>query len=171
MSNQRRVKSDRLVTHRPSPTPIMESQNSSADSIQWTVHPVKRNWKVSTGVSVFLIVLCAAIYISFSSVALLFLSAVALICSLARFFFPTTYTLQNDCIIVKSLLRSSSMQWDSFRSYYPDRNGVLLSPFSSPSRLENFRGTYVRFDHNKSEVVDFVREKIKNSSTEPNEDE
>ena len=135
--------------------------------MEWTVHPIKRNWKVSIGVIAFLVILCAAIYFSFHSIAFLVLSIVILVCSLAPFFFPTTYILQNDCVIIRSLFRRSSRPWDSLKSYYPDKNGVLLSPFPSPSRLENFRGIYVRFSHNRSEVVNFIRERMEG----PDEDE
>ncbi len=138
----------------------MEFQDSSDTKLEWTVHPIKRNWKVSIGVVAFMVALCAAIYFSFNSLALLALSITILVCSLAPFFFPTTYTLQDDCVIVKSLLRRFSKEWDSFKSYYPDRNGILLSPFPQPSRLENFRGLYVKFDRNKTEVVDFIKQKI-----------
>lgn len=138
----------------------LQSQSVNAISMQWTVHLIKRNWKISAGVILFLIILCAAIYLSFSSATFLFLSVAILAISLSPFFLPTTYTFQDDCIIVKSLLRKSSRQWNSFKSYYPDRNGVLLSPFPSPTRLENFRGVYIRFENNRSEVVDFIEKKI-----------
>ena len=140
----------------------LQSQSVNAISMQWTVHLIKRNWKVSAGVVLFLIILCTAIYFSFNSATFLFLSVAILIISLSPFFLPTTYTFQDDCIIVKSLLRKSSRQWNSFKSYYPDRNGVLLSPFPSPTRLENFRGVYIRFENNRSEVVEFIQKKIKN---------
>lgn len=120
-----------------------EPRDSNAVAIEWIVHPVKRNWKVSAGVVFFLAILCAAIYLSFNSVAFLLVSVAILVCSLAPFFFPTTYIFRDDCITVRSLLRKFTKQWNSFKSYYPDRNGVLLSPFSSPSRLENFRGIYI----------------------------
>ena len=143
------------------PKENLQPQNANTISTQWTVHLIKRNWIVSTAVVLFLIILCSAIYLSFGSATFLFLSVAILFISLVPFFFPTTYTFQDDCIIVKSLLRKSSRQWDSFKSYYPDRNGVLLSPFSSPTRLENFRGIYIRFENNRAEVVDFVEKKIK----------
>ena len=44
--------------------------------------------------------------------------------------------------------------------YYVDKSGVLLSPFIRPSRLENFRGLYVRFAGNKDEVMRIVSERI-----------
>ena len=139
----------------------LEPQSSNATGVQWTVHPIKRDWKVSAGVVSFLMILCAAIYFSFNSVTFLLISAVILVSSLVPFFFPTTYILRDDCIMVRSLLRGFSRQWDFFKSYYPGKNGVLLSPFSSPSRLENFRGVYIRFSRNRTEVVDFIREKMK----------
>lgn len=142
----------------------LETQNPNVFGIQWTVHPIRRNWKVSTGVVSFLVILCAAIYFSFDSVAFLLMSIAIFAFSLSPFFFPTTYILREDRVIVRSLLRASSKQWDSFRSYYTDRNGVLLSPFSSPSRLENFRGLYIRFSGNRSEVVDFIKGKIEGKS-------
>ena len=139
----------------------IQPQSISAIGMQWTVHLIKRNWIISAGVVLFLVILCVAIYLSFSSATFLILSIVILAISLSPFFFPTTYTFQDDCITVKSLLRKSSRNWDSFKSYYPDRNGVLLSPFISPSRLENFRGLYIRFEGNRSEVVDFIQKKLK----------
>ena len=42
---------------------------------------------------------------------------------------------------------------------YPGRRGVLLSPFLGPSRLENFRGFYLRYGKdNKTEVDEFLAE-------------
>jgi hypothetical protein len=137
-----------------------QPQNSNITGIEWTIYPIKRNWKVSAGLIFLLVILCMAIYFSFDSLTFLLLSAVILICSLSPFFFPTKYILQHDCIVIRSLLRTFSKQWDFFKSYYPDKNGVLLSPFLSPSRLENFRGVYIRFDNNRTEVLDFIGRKI-----------
>lgn len=138
-----------------------EQQYPNAVVMEWTVHPVKKNWKTSVCVVSFLLILCVSIYFSFESATYLIISTAILFVSLLSFFFPTTYILQDDCIIVKTLLRRFSRQWSSFKSCYPDKNGVLLSPFLSPSRLENFRGIYVRFSHNRSEVLDYIRSKIK----------
>jgi hypothetical protein len=139
----------------------LEHENPNDAVLRWTVHPIRRDWKVSTGVILFLIALCAAVYFSFGSPVFLILSAVVLISSLSSFFFPTTYIIREDDIMVKSLLRRYSKNWDSFKSYYPDKNGVLLSPFPYPSRLENFRGLYIRFDNNGSEILDYLKNRVK----------
>lgn len=134
---------------------------NNGNEIIWIIHPVKKNWKVSIAVILFLLSLCAAIYISFNSLAFLFLSIVILFVSLMPFFFPTTYSLNEDCVVIKSVYRRLSRNWNTFKSFYPDKNGVLLSPFVSPSRLENFRGVYLRFGNNKPEILDFVAKKLK----------
>jgi hypothetical protein len=134
--------------------------------IEWTVYPIRNNWKVSVGLVLFLVILCVAIYLSFDSATFLLLSAVLLISSLSPFFFPTKYMLQDDCVVIKSLFRTYSRKWDSFKSYYPDKNGVLLSPFPVPSRLENFRGMYVRFGDNRAEAMDFIESRIREGGSE-----
>ena len=138
----------------------MVIENKDAIKLEWTVHPLKANRKVSIGLIVFLIVLCTSIYFSFDSLTFLILSVIFLVGSLSSFFLPTTYLLQDDCIIVKTIFRRSSRQWNSFKRYSPDKNGVFLSPFLYPTRLENFRGLYVRFNNNKTEVIDFIKQKI-----------
>lgn len=46
-----------------------------------------------------------------------------------------------------------SKRWEQLKSYYPDRNGVLLSPFTRPFWLENFRGLYLPFGRHRDEVL------------------
>lgn len=81
--------------------------------------------------------------------------------SLSKFFFPTRYRLDENGVTVKSTTQTFTRPWKQFRSYYVDPNGVLLSPFAVPSRLENFRGLYVTFKDNKDEVVAYVKAHIK----------
>jgi hypothetical protein len=58
---------------------------------------------------------------------------------------------------VRYLFTTVQKDMSSFRSYFPDKNGVLLSPFVGPSRLENFRGIYLRYHLNKAEVDEFMK--------------
>jgi hypothetical protein len=80
--------------------------------------------------------------------------------ALSPFFLPTEYELTPEKIKVKFFLSNKEKAWGDYKSFYVDRNGVLLSPFEKPSRLENFRGIYLRFDKNKDEVVNYISSKI-----------
>ncbi len=129
-------------------------------ALKWATHPIKRSIKVSILVILFLFVVWSLVYLTTFSFFLTILSVVIMLGSLSPFFLPTYYELNDKKIKVKFFFNTKEKEWSMFRSFYVDKNGVLLSPFEKPSRLENFRGLYVRFNQNKDEVVDFVRSKI-----------
>ncbi|KPL03615.1 MAG: hypothetical protein AMJ73_06110 [candidate division Zixibacteria bacterium SM1_73] len=128
--------------------------------LKWSTHPVKRNTKISILVILFLFMIWLLVYLTTFSLLLTILSVVIMLGSLSPFFLPTYYELDTEKIKVKFFFSTKEKEWNMFKSFYVDKNGVLLSPFEKPSRLENFRGLYVRFNQNKEEVVDFVRSKI-----------
>lgn len=77
--------------------------------------------------------------------------------SILPYFLPTKYKITKDGIVVNSLFTKQKKRWEYYRSFYVDKNGVFLSPFRKPTRLENFRGIYIRFHKNKDDVVEFIR--------------
>jgi len=130
------------------------------ESLQWTSHPLKRRPAVSAVVSGFIIVVAILIYYSTASTGFALLGLVILFASLARFYFPTSYRLSDREIMVKTVTQTLHKDWSLYRSCYPDGNGILLSPFTGPSRLENFRGLYMLFSDNRDEVTAFVRRRL-----------
>ena len=133
----------------------------SEEVLKWTTHPIKRNLKISVLVVFFLLLIFVYAYYTTQSYFFTVLSVVIMLGSLSPFFLPTNYELSDDRILVKFLFNNKIKEWREYRSFYVDKNGVLLSPFGTPSRLENFRGLYLRFNQNKEDVVNFVKEKIK----------
>jgi len=140
---------------------VDKSLTTRREALIWTSHPLKRNKRNTVLVIVFLILAPLIVLIVTNSLFFLFLSLVILLGSLASFFLPTTYELSQDKIRVRFFINKKEMEWNKYRSFYVDKNGVLLSPFEKPSRLENFRGTYIRFEKNKDEVVNFIKSRIK----------
>ena len=74
----------------------------------------------------------------------------------AGFFLPAKFELTEKKVSVKGLVAKKEKSWGDFRSYYVDREGILLSPFIERSRLERFRGFSLQFHRNRDEVVAFV---------------
>lgn len=128
--------------------------------LKWSSHPVKKKALISILLIVLLFVVWLVVYLATSSLFLTGLSVVIMLGSLSSFFMPTHYELDQEKIKIRFFLTKREREWSTFRSFYVDKNGVLLSPFAKPSRLENFRGIYVRFSQNKDQVVDFVKSKI-----------
>lgn len=74
--------------------------------------------------------------------------------ALTTFFFPTTYTVDEKKVTIKYLFTLKERNLSAFRSVYPGQRGILLSPFMGPTRLENFRGFYLRYGKNNKEEID-----------------
>ena len=134
--------------------------------LSWTVHPLVENWRKSILLGAFLTLLFIGIYWGFQSIYIALLSAIFLLGSLYKYFLPFHHHCEADKLIITSCCYRLERPWDTFRSFYVDGNGVLLSPFARPTRLENFRGVYVRFgQHSPEKVIDFITRKISPESS------
>lgn len=138
----------------------MNELKSSEITLHWSTHPVKKKTLVSVLVILFLLIIWTLVFLTTQSLFFTTLSVLILLGSLSSFFLPTYYELDEKKIKIIFFLTTREKEWGMFRSFYVDKNGVLLSPFERPSRLENFRGVYVRFNQNKDQVVDFVKSKM-----------
>ncbi|MEW5876089.1 MAG: hypothetical protein AB1752_13030 [Candidatus Zixiibacteriota bacterium] len=128
--------------------------------LSWRSHPVRqggRRLAIVLGALVVFPVGLGLLYGPFYSL----LALVILGGSLLTYFLPTDYIFYSGGIESRFIGVNRRFTWDQFRSYYPDRHGVLLSPFPKPSRLENFRGVYLRFDGRLSEVMAIVADKVR----------
>ncbi len=133
---------------------------SEGPLLEWTVHPVKRRPLVSVAVSAFIVIVVALVRITTDSQAFAVLALVVMAASLAKFYFPTKYRLDQNGVTVKTTTQTLVKEWKLYRSCYPDKNGILLSPFASTSRLENFRGIYLMFQENSEAVTAYCKERI-----------
>jgi len=147
-------------------TDLSLSKDNSTELLKWTTHPIKRKPIVAVLVTLFILVIPFFVLSITSSKLFGFLSLVVLFASVAKFYFPTYFTLTDTEVVVKSSTMTNRRKWTEFRSYYPDKNGVLLSPFVDKSRLENFRGIYIMFDNNSETVLAIVKQKIAMDSGE-----
>ncbi|MCK4909590.1 MAG: hypothetical protein KAS70_06795 [Planctomycetes bacterium] len=140
---------------------MSEENKSIPDKIEWTVHPVKKSRWRSTCLILFLIFLFVLIYFAFENIVFVFISVVFLLGSLRRFFWQTKYIFTDDEVIIVSSFGRTSKRWSFFKSFYPDKNGVLLSPFPKKTWLENFRGVYLLWNTEKETIIDFIKTKVK----------
>ena len=141
-------------------TQIVTNNSPTDVLLMWTTHPIKKRPLAAVLVSLFILIVPLVVLSITSSKIFGFLSLVVLFASIAKFYFPTYFTLTESEAVIKSSTQTIKKQWSEFRSYYPDKNGVLLSPFVDKSRLENFRGIYLIFDNNADDVMKIVKQKI-----------
>jgi hypothetical protein len=148
-----------------------EKPSGDGEVLEWVCHPVRRRPLVSVAVTAFIVLVGVVVYLASSSNAITVLALVVLLVSLAKFYFPTVYQLNEKGVIVKTTTQKIFKEWSMYRSCYPDKNGILLSPFARPTRLENFRGLYVMFAGNAEQVTAFVKKRIGSKDSPPATDE
>jgi len=127
------------------------------EMLSWVSHPARIRRTALLLVLVFMHAVFIMVYLITSSILMITLAALIFTATLSTFFFPTKYEISKNRVKIKYLVNKVDKDMKSFRSYYPNKNGVLLSPFPKPSRLENFRGVYVRYHQNKAEVDAFIK--------------
>ncbi len=137
-----------------------KAQAAAAGTVRWRSHPLVDDYPRSLALVAIVIAVCVGVWISFDSLVLAALSAAVLVGSLARYFAPTHYELNDAGISVRFLGHVRRVAWGDVRRHWVAREGVELSPFARPSRLESFRGTFLRFAGNRDEVVSFVESQM-----------
>jgi hypothetical protein len=144
---------------------MLEERSLRKETVKWTIHPVRDSWK-TTSIAVSVIALAAiSVFLLSNSLFLSGASLLILVSSLSSFFLPTEYQLGPDSISVKGPFSRKLRSWGDFRKYYPGSKGVLLSPFPHPSRLDSFRGVYVRFrcgisEEERTGLIEFIGSKV-----------
>ncbi len=126
------------------------------NKLTWVSHPVKESIKknIIALFGIIVILVGGFIWLYIPGVLMGF---VIILLTLLPYFMPTKYSIDEQGIRVQYMFQNKLYEWKHFRSFYIDENGVLMSPFSSPSRLENFRGLYVRYGDKKEKIIELIK--------------
>jgi hypothetical protein len=124
--------------------------------LSWTVHLARKQpRKLALIFPIFLLTLFWAYYlVGVFGIAVAFLGLTA---ALADFLFPVHYEITTQRATCRRLLGITEIRWGNVKRCYLDDLGVKLSPLPRLSRLEAYRGVFLRFDGNDSEVIEAVR--------------
>lgn len=126
--------------------------------LRWTVHPLVQEPRGKTVALIAIVVgLSVGAAVSFSGVAYGLVSFVVLAVSLSRYWLPTRYELDECGVEIGHAGRRRRRSWSEFRRLDVLRDGVFLSPFAGASRLDSFRGLFVRCAENRDAVVECAR--------------
>jgi len=133
-------------------------------SLSWISHPAKERPVAAAMVIVLVLGVFYLVYSATQNTLMVLIAVLIFLISLSTFFFPTRYNIDEKRVTIKYLYTLKERNVSAFRTVYPGRRGILLSPFLGPSRLENYRGFYLRYGRgNKVEVDKFLAELIQNS--------
>jgi hypothetical protein len=141
-------------------TSIINTATSDEELVLcWQVHLAKDRPQQLIGVVLFIIAVALFAYFLFgNSIFSTIVIAFVLFGALSDFFLPMTFTLTKNHVSASTRLGKRIMAWKDVKRCYLDDSGVKLSPLGRQSRLEAYRGVYLRFgDKNREEVLDAIR--------------
>jgi len=138
--------------------------SSSPHTVTWTSLPISEESRLKTFIllSVVFSLFFSAWYTFSLSYALIAL--IMLFISFSRYFFPTSYEIDENGVTVSFLFLKSHHNWNTYLRYIIHSNGIFLTPFKKQSRLENFRGDFLRFNNaiDQKKVLTTIENHIKN---------
>ena len=138
----------------------MNGMTSIDSSKTWTSHPLREE-PLAKSVLLVLIILGVAfiVGVSFQSISFAFLSLALLTAAMTRYFFTTHYVLDPRGFTISHIGMRRQYLWTNFRRAARHPNGVFLSPFAKPHRLDTFRGQFLR-SKNPAEIYHVVQKHI-----------
>ncbi|MBI2503336.1 MAG: hypothetical protein HYW07_08910 [Candidatus Latescibacteria bacterium] len=130
-------------------------------TLQWTAHPLAENpWPKSTLLGGVVAAVSAGAAFSFEGLEYGLLSLGVLFASLSSYFCPTHYLLDEEGVQIRHLGRCRQRPWRQFCRIDRCREGIFLSPFARPSRLDPFRGCLLRAPRDPEAVRHFAQRHV-----------
>lgn len=118
---------------------------SSSETVRWVSWPLHDEPPRKTMLLFALIGLTVALSALMSLFAGL-LAALLLFVLLGPYLLPTRYEVSERGVEKRFPLFNRSRSWDVYRRYAIMKDGVFLGTFVHPSRLDSFRGDFLRFN-------------------------
>lgn len=135
-------------------TSITDSIGTNNDVVlRWRVHLAKEQPRKLVVVIAAIIAMTALSYVWFGSPIPVIVTVLMLVGALSDFLMPTTFVITTKHVLAYTLAGKRMMAWEDVCKCYIDESGVKISPLPRASRLEAYRGVYLRFGDRKEEVI------------------
>lgn len=130
-----------------------------AEEFKWERFPAREHLGRTIGASAFILAFLALVYFAYGLFWTGF-AGLVLFLSLHTYFIPQRYRLDREKVEVDHIIYRMERPWQEFRSFYPTRNGVVLSPFRRRNFLDHFRGLHLLLPHDREQILKFIERQI-----------
>ena len=122
----------------------MPRTESQPDLLSWRVHLAARSPRKAAIAALAILLAGVLAHLAWPGLPLGLITVGLLFLSAADFFLPIHYRITDRDISLRSGLSLRRLPWSQVRRQARDPHGILLSPLQRPSRLDAFRGVYLR---------------------------
>uniref|UniRef100_A0A7C3IMM1 PH domain-containing protein n=1 Tax=candidate division WOR-3 bacterium TaxID=2052148 RepID=A0A7C3IMM1_UNCW3 len=130
--------------------------------ISWQVHRAREQPAKTVLVSSFILLFLLFTLFSFGP-ALMLVALIVLSVATHTYFLPITYRLNARGITIDKKIFSYTYEWSRFRRFFCTSGGVVLSPFSKKTFLDNFRGVHLLLPDNPAPVLEYLKYRFPDS--------
>ncbi len=132
---------------------VPEQRAPLARPLEWRVHLAREKpGRIPVLAGIFLLTAALA-YALFQNLLIAGAAVMILATSTAEFLFPIRYRLDADAAELRNGISLRRIEWSQVRAVHALSDGAKLSPLGHPSRLEAYRGLFLRFAGNREEVL------------------
>ncbi len=124
--------------------------------ISWQVHRAREQPVKTVLVSFFILLFLLFALFSFGP-ALMLVALIVLSVATHTYFIPITYRMNARGITIDKKIFSYTYEWSRFRRFFLTSGGVVLSPFSKKTFLDNFRGVHLLLPANPAPVLEYLK--------------
>jgi hypothetical protein len=142
-------------------TPMPAEPDRQPGPVTWVSWPLRDEPRRKTALLLGLVALTVLI----SSLLNLYCAILALLLLfilLAPYFLPSRFEVSETGVKKFFFLFNRDRAWSVYKRCAPQKDGVFLGTFSAPSRLDSFRGDFLRFSRttDRERVMALVREHV-----------
>ena len=124
--------------------PIDTKPPADSARCSWVCHPlVEEPWPKSAALAAAILAFSGLAWFALEGLLYGAIALAVLAGSMSRFLLPTSYEVGAAGIAVSHLFRRRLRPWGEVRRVEVRRDGLFLSPFHRPSRLDSFRGLFL----------------------------
>ena len=119
--------------------------NHGGEKVEWVSFPAKDEGRVKTAGLFLLMLLTAFAMTVVIDLAHGLAAFLLLFLSMNRYFFPSKFSVSDMGVDMSFVVFSRHRNWRDYARYRMSSEGVFFSPFAQPSRLDSFRGDFLKF--------------------------
>ncbi|MBM3313941.1 hypothetical protein FJY70_05065 [candidate division WOR-3 bacterium] len=127
--------------------------------LSWTIHRARETPTKTVIVTLFIVAFVGFSWVVFGP-ALGALGVVVLFLATNTYFLPITYTLDQRGIEVDKRLFTARYEWKQFRRWFRTSGGIVVSPFSRRSFLDNFRGVHLLLPADPQPICAYLQQRF-----------
>ena len=140
--------------------PAGEPDTAGVQPLTWLVFRAKETPRKTVLASILILAILVFVAVAYKDVLMVLLAILIFALALNSYFLPTRYTLDVNSVTIDKQFFRYARRWSEFRSFVRTSGGVVISPFSNWTYLDNFRGIHLLLPRDPTAVLKYLADRL-----------